>query len=277
MALTFEDYKKGADYILNKIGTVPEVGIVLGSGLGPLKECIEDQIEIPYEDIPNFLVSTNKSHEGKLIYGHLGGKKVLCMNGRFHSYEGYSFEQLAIPMRVFKLVGLKCVILTNAAGGVNLDYKPGDLMLIEDQIMLSGYSPLRGINMEEFGPRFFDVCNMYDKELIEVAMNCAKNTSLNVHKGVYMFMQGPQFETPAEIRAIRMLGGDVVGMSTVTEALTAAHCGLPVLGISFVSNMAAGVLDQPLTIEEVKEVGDRIKDPFSKYVLDIVRNIKVEK
>ncbi len=272
-----KNYELAAEYIQKRIQGQVDLAIVLGSGLGPLKESLVDVTVIPYEEIPGFLKTTNVGHEGKLLYGKMADKRVLCMSGRFHSYEGYSFEELAIPMRVMKLVGAKCVILTNAVGGVNLEYKPGDLMLVEDHVMFSGYSPLRGKNEDALGPRFVDVTNMYDKYLLEVAMACCKRSNLTVHKGVYWFMQGPQFETPAEIRAIRMLGGDVVGMSCVSESLTAAHCGLPVLGISFVSNMASGVLDQPLTIEEVNEVASSIQKPFSAYLYDVVKCIEVEK
>lgn len=270
MVYTYEYFKKSADYVLSKIGEKPEIGIVLGSGLGPLAGQIENPIEIDYKDIPNFLVSTNANHAGKLIYGTLAGRTVICMNGRFHSYEGYSFEELAIPMRVFKLLGVQKVLLTNAAGAANLDYKPGDIMIIEDHLMFSGMSPMRGVNIPELGPRFFDISNMYDKDLIALAEEEAKGTGLTFHKGNYFFMQGPQFETPAEVRAIRMLGGDTVGMSTVTEALTAAHCGMPVLGFSVVTNMGAGILEQPLSDEEVREVADMISDRFSKYVKNVI-------
>ena len=270
MEYTYEYFEKSARYVREKIRFAPELGMILGSGCGPLATQIQDAVEIPYGQIPNFLRSTVATHAGKLICGKLGGKNVVCMSGRFHSYEGYDFEQLTAPIRLFKCLGCKAVILTNAAGGVNWDYKPGDVMIIADQIKLMGASPLRGKNVEEFGPRFFDVQKMYTPELRELARKCAEGCGLTVHEGTYFFMPGPQFETPAEIRAIRALGGDAVGMSTVTEALTAAHCGLRCLGLSVIANVAAGMSDQPLTDEEVNEVGHMIADKFSAYVKKIV-------
>lgn len=223
-----------------------------------------------YRDIPNFLVSTVASHAGKLIFGTVAGKKVVCMSGRFHSYEGYDFEQLVIPVRVMKLLGVEKLILTNAAGGVNTAYRPGDIMLLSDHIKLNGSSPLRGPNDSRFGPRFFDMSRVYDPQLRKIALDCAEGSDLRVHEGVYMFFPGPQFETPAEIRAARILGADAVGMSTVTETLTAAHCGLPVLALSVITNMAAGVLDQPLTCQEVDETAKTIESRFSSYMKKIV-------
>lgn len=270
---TYEYFQKSADYIKEIIGCTPETAVILGSSLGPLADSIEDPVVIDYADIPNFLLSTVRSHAGKLICGTVSGKKIICMSGRFHSYEGYDFEQLVIPIRVFKLLGVKTVILTNAAGAVNKEYSAGDIMLISDHIKLMGHSPLRGPNVEEFGPRFFDVSDMYTASLRKLAKECAEGSGLTVREGVYMFMPGPQFETPAEIRAIRMLGGDAVGMSTVTEALTAAHCGMQVLGLSVMTNMAAGVLDQPLTTTEVTETAHRIAPLFSAYVAKLIGEI----
>ena len=270
MEYTYEYFDKSAQYVRGKINFQPELGMILGSGCGPLAAQIRDAVEIPYGEIPNFLRSTVATHAGKLICGKLGGKNVVCMSGRFHSYEGYDFEQLTVPVRLLKCLGCRAVILTNAAGGVNWDYKPGDVMIIADKIKLMGASPLRGKNVDEFGPRFFDVQKMYTPELRELAKKCAAGSGLTVHEGTYFFMPGPQFETPAEIRAIRLLGGDAVGMSTVTEALTAAHCGLPCLGLSVIANVAAGMSDQPLTDEEVNEVGHMIADKFSAYVKKIV-------
>lgn len=267
---TSEYFEKCADWIRERAPFTPEIGIVLGSGLGPLAQSIEAPVEIPYREIPGFLVSTVASHAGKLIFGTVGGKKVVCMSGRFHSYEGYEFEELVIPVRVLKLLGIRALILTNAAGAVNTSYKPGDIMIITDHIKLNGPSPLRGRNVPEFGDRFFDISDMYTKELRDLAISCKGESKLTIHEGVYFFMPGPQFETPAEVRAIRMLGGDAVGMSTVTEALTAAHCSLPVLGLSVMSNMAAGILKQPLTTEEVDEVTGMISVHFSAYVTEII-------
>ena len=271
----FAFYEKTADYVKSRAPFAPELGLILGTGLGPLAKQIENPVEIDYRDIPNFLVSTAPDHAGKLIFGTLEGKKLVCMSGRFHSYEGYDFEQLAIPVRLFKLLGVKQLIVTNAAGGVNEGYRPGDIMVISDHIKLNGASPMRGKNLPEFGDRFFDVSRMYTPRLRELALRLAKDTTLRVHEGVYFFMPGPQFETPAEIRAIRLLGGDAVGMSTVTEALTAAHCGIELLGFSVITNMAAGMLDQPLTTEEVSETGRMIEERFSAYLKSVIREMNV--
>ena len=273
MQFDYEYYCKSADYVKSRAPFTPEIAIVLGSALGPLAEQLENPVSIDYADIPNFLVSTAPGHAGKLIFGTLEGKKLVCMSGRFHSYEGYRFEELAAPMRLMKLLGVQAVILTNAAGGVNLSYHIGDVVVLADHIKLNGASPMRGQNIPEFGERFFDVTQMYTPSLRAIAMRCAEGSGLTVHEGVYFFMPGPQFETPAEIRAIRLLGGDVVGMSTVTEALTAAHCGLPVLAMSVVTNMAAGVLDRPLTTEEVDETGEMIAGKFSAYLRRLIREM----
>ena len=271
--LCYEDYKQAADFILERAGFAPEIGLILGSGLGGFSECIEDKVEIPYGEIPNFLRSTAVGHAGKFILGTVCGKKVACMSGRFHYYEGYDFEELALPSRVFRLLGVRALLATNAAGAVNKSYKPGDIMIISDHIKLMGASPMRGANDERFGPRFFDNSHTYSPELRAIARQEGEKSSLTVHEGVYFFMPGPQYESPAEIRAIRMLGGDAVGMSTVTEALAAAHCGLPFMALSVMTNMAAGVLDQPLTSEEVIETAKRIEGPFEEYVKSILRRI----
>lgn len=273
MPYTYEYFQKSADYVKSKIDFTPEIAIILGSCLGPFAQQIEDPIVVDYKDIPNFLVSTVASHAGKLIFGTVCGRKVVCMSGRFHSYEGYDFEQLVIPIRLFKLLGVRATILTNAAGAVNTGYRPGDVMIISDHIKLTGNSPLRGPNVDEFGPRFFDISRMYTPELRKIALECAAGTGIRVHEGVYMFFTGPQFETPAEIRAARILGADAVGMSTVTEALTAAHCGMPLLALSVMTNMAAGVLDRPLTNEEVDETAQLVAGRFSDYMKKIVAAI----
>ena len=273
MEYSYEYFKASADYLKSIVPYTPEVAIVLGSCLGPFADTIEDPIVVDYADIPNFLISTVASHAGKLIFGTVAGKKVVCMSGRFHSYEGYDFEQLVIPVRLFKLLGVRYTILTNAAGAVNTAYRPGDIMIVSDHIKLTGASPLRGRNIDEFGPRFFDVSRMYTPELRKLALECGEGTGLTLHEGVYFFFTGPQFETPAEIRAARLLGGDAVGMSTVTEALTAAHCGMPLLCLSVMTNMAAGVLDQPLSDEEVDETAKMIAERFSFYVTKIVSRI----
>ena len=273
MAYTVEYFQKSADDLRARAGGTPEIAVVLGSCLGPFARAVEDPVEVDYGDIPNFLLSTVASHAGKLIFGTVAGRRVACMSGRFHSYEGYTFEELVIPVRVLKLLGVKTLILTNAAGAVNRDYRPGDVMVIRDHIKLNGASPLQGPNVEEFGPRFFDVSRMYTPELRRMALDRAGDSSLRVHEGTYMFFPGPQFETPAEIRMARALGADAVGMSTVTEGLTAAHCGLPLLALSVITNMAAGVLDRPLSGGEVDETAEMAAGAFSEYMKRIIAAI----
>lgn len=275
MEYTVEFFQKSADYVMSIIKDKPEIAIILGSGLGDFVSKIKNPIKIKYDDIPNFLVSTVASHAGKLIYGEVGGKKVICMAGRFHSYEGYDFEQLVIPVRLFKLLGVKATILTNAAGAVNKSYNVGDIMIVSDHIKLNGASPLRGKNLDFFGPRFFDVTDMYTKKLRKIALKCAEGSGLIFREGVYMFFPGPQFETPAEIRAARLLGADAVGMSTVTEALTAAHCSMPLLAFSVITNMAAGVLDCKLSDEEVGIAAAKIADRFGAYIEKVIAAIDV--
>ena len=275
MEYTVEFFQKSADYVMSIIKDKPEIAIILGSALGDFVSKIKNPIEIKYDDIPNFLVSTVASHAGKLIYGEVGGKKVICMAGRFHSYEGYDFEQLVIPVRLFKLLGVKATILTNAAGAVNKSYNVGDIMIVSDHIKLNGASPLRGKNLDFFGPRFFDVTDMYTKKLRKIALKCAEGSGLIFREGVYMFFPGPQFETPAEIRAARLLGADAVGMSTVTEALTAAHCSMPLLAFSVMTNMAAGVLDCKLSDEEVGIAAAKIADRFGAYIEKVIAAIDV--
>ena len=276
MTYTYDYFKASADYVLAKIDYKPEVAIILGSCLGSLADIIENKIIIDYKDIPNFLLSTVDSHAGKLILGDLAGKKVVCMSGRFHYYEGYDFEQLTAPIRLFKLLGVKQTIVTNAAGAINTSYNCGDVMIIKDHIKLMGNSPLRGKNVAEFGDRFFDVCDMYTKTLREKALTCSKESSLTVHEGVYYYATGPNFETPAEINAMRILGADAVGMSTVTEALTAAHCKMPFLALSLITNMAAGVLNQAITTDEVDETADKSAAALASLVQKIITELPTE-
>ena len=267
---TYEDYKKSADYLLARAGGTPQIGVILGSGLGGFASALTDTATVDYADIPNFLVSTAASHAGKMVFGNIGGKRVACMSGRFHYYEGYDFGQLAIPVRVMKLLGVRAMLLTNAAGAVNASYRVGDIMIIRDHIKLAPESPMRGKNLDEFGPRFFDVTRMYTPELRALALECAKGSGLTVHEGVYFYFAGPQFETPAEIRAARILGGDAVGMSTVTEALTAAHCSMPLLALSVITNMAAGVVPGAVDGGDVVETARSIEEPFAAYVKKII-------
>lgn len=270
----YEFYCKAAEYIRKRIGFTPEIAIVLGTGCAPFAQRIENPIEFPYADIPNFLVTTNASHAGKMISGSVGGKQVICMSGRFHYYEGFSMEELDIPVHVMHVLGVKTLILTNAAGAVNPDYEPGDAMIIEDHIKLNMGSPLRGPNVPELGPRFFGVSDLYTKALREIARTCAKRASIKVHEGVYMFFPGPQFETAAEIRAARFMGADAVGMSTVTEALTAAHCSMKLLGVALITNMCTGVTSEHVDGSEVEGVAAQAADGFSSFLLDIVQSIE---
>lgn len=269
-------FQKSADHVKSKIEFTPRTALILGSALGSLADDIEDPVVIPYEEIPDFLVSTVKSHAGKLILGELYGRKVVCMSGRFHYYEGYDYEQLVAPVRLFKLLGAEEMILTNAAGGINTGYRPGDLMIIKDHINLAGASPMRGPNDDQVGPRFFDVCNVYDEGLRAMAKGLAHNCGLRIQEGIYAYQTGPHFETPAEIRFLRMAGADAAGMSTVTEALTAAHCGLKTLAISLISNMAAGVDNNRVSGEEVEEVGTRSAGEFKKYLKSILTHMEME-
>lgn len=271
---TYDYFKKSADYIKGKIDENVDIALILGSALGSLADTIEDKIIIDYKDIPNFLVSTVENHAGKLIIGTLNGKRVVCMSGRFHYYEGYNFDELVIPIRVFNMLGVKTVILTNAAGGINEEYQPGDIMIIKDHLMLNGSSPLRGANIDEFGPRFVDLSNVYTKELRDMAKRVGKRLNLDVKEGVYIYTQGPQFETPSEIKVYRGFGADAVGMSTVTEVITAAHTGMRVLALSLISNMAAGVLDQPITLEEVIDIGAKSSEKFKRFIVEIMEEIK---
>jgi purine-nucleoside phosphorylase len=265
-------FQKSADYLMRRVRLRPKIALVLGSCLGDMANLIEEPQVIDYKDIPNFLVTTVTSHAGKLIFGKLAGTPTVCMSGRFHYYEGYDFEDLVAPVRALKLLGVEKLILTNAAGGMNEAFSVGDIMLIRDHIKLFGASPMRGYNMAEFGPRFFDISDMYTKALRQAAREASAASGVPIKEGVYFYYPGPNFESPSEIRAFRLLGGDAVGMSTVTEALTAAHCGMQVLALSLIANMAAGIVG-PITTEEVDETAEAASVRFQKLTLEIVRNL----
>ena len=265
-----EEIKESVSYIEKNIDIEVEIALILGSGLGVLAEDIENKVEVKYEDIPNFPVSTVEGHEGKLVIGKLEGKNVIAMQGRFHYYEGYTMQEITLAVRVMKLLGVEKLLVTNAAGGVNLNFEPGDFMIITDHINLMGDNPLRGENIAEFGPRFPDMSEPYKNELIEKAEQSAKENSLAIRKGVYAGMSGPSFETPSEIRYLRNSGADAVGMSTVPEVIVANHMDLDVLGISCITNMAAGILPQPLNHEEVIEITEKVKPQFKKLVRNIL-------
>lgn len=261
------------DYIQKRIDYTPEIGLILGSGLGVMGEEVENKIIINYSDIPNFPVSTVEGHKSRFIFGTLNNKKVAVMQGRFHFYEGYKMQEVVFPVWVMKALGISKLIVTNAAGGVNERFTPGDLMLINDHINFAGTNPLMGQNIEEFGPRFPDMSNAYNKDFLSIAKKSAENNGISIQEGAYMMFTGPNYETPAEIRMSRVLGGDAVGMSTVPEVMAANHSGMKVLGISCITNMAAGILDQPLNHHEVMDTAEKVKTKFITLVKEIIKNI----
>ncbi len=267
--------QEAVDFIKKKIPVRPKIGVILGSGLGILAAEVEEPIRIYYSGIPNFPVSTVEGHEGQLVFGRLAGQQVVLMQGRFHFYEGYSMEQVALPVRVMFKLGVKLLIVTNAAGGINEEFRPGDLMIITDHINLMGTNPLIGRNYDDIGPRFPDLSEAYDRELVELAEHVAVREGIACRKGVYAALTGPSYETPAEIKYLRILGADAVGMSTVPEVIVANHAGLKVLGISCVTNMAAGVLPAKLSHREVIETAERVRDQFTRLVKGIIHEVKL--
>ncbi|MCL2811214.1 MAG: purine-nucleoside phosphorylase [Clostridia bacterium] len=246
-----------------------EIGVILGSGLGEYTQALQNSKVLPYTKIPGFPASTVIGHAGEWHTGLLHGKRVAMMRGRFHYYEGYSLQDVTLPVRVMQALGVKTLIITNAAGGVNTEFSPGDLMVITDCINMTGVSPLFGPNLDAFGPRFPDMSKAFDPELRALALECGVANGVTLREGVYAQMSGPSYETPAEIRMLRVLGADAVGMSTVPEVIVARHGGQRVLGISCITNMAAGILEQPLNHEEVMETGEKAKDAF-RALLDSV-------
>ncbi|WP_102400842.1 purine-nucleoside phosphorylase [Haloimpatiens massiliensis] len=264
---------ESVEYVKSKINDEPEIGIILGSGLGDIAEEVEDKITIKYSEVPNMPASTVKGHAGQFVFGSLNGKKVIMMQGRFHYYEGNPMSLLSLPVYIMKYLGVKNLIVTNAAGGVNTSFNPGDLMIITDHINFAGNNPLIGKNQEDIGPRFPDMSEAYNKGLRNLAKETAENLNIDVKEGVYVMMTGPTYETPAEIRMTRLLGGDAVGMSTVPEVIAANHCGMKVLGISCITNMAAGILDQPLNHAEVIETSNKVKSSFINLVKEIMKNM----
>lgn len=271
--MDFEKIHNAAKFLKSKYSRTPKIGLILGSGLGVLADEINNPVKIPYQEIPDFPVSTVEGHAGQLVFGQLNGVEVVTMQGRFHFYEGYSFDKVTFPVRVMKELGVEILIVTNAAGGVNEDFSPGDLMLISDHINNMGSNPLIGPNDSRLGVRFPDMSEAYSNKLRSAAKEIAGRLNLDVKEGVYVGNTGPAYETPAEIRMLRTLGGDAVGMSTVPEVIVARHSGVEVLGISCISNMAAGILDQPLTHDEVIETTERVRENFLLYVKELVGNI----
>lgn len=280
--MNFENYQRATNYIKSKIGDVsPKLAIVLGSGLGVLADEFKNLITIKYSDIPDFPVSTVSGHAGELLIGTIGDVPIIAMNGRFHYYEGYDLEEVTFPIRVFHLLGINDLLLTNAAGGINLDFETGDFMVINDQLSFFAESALRGKNLDEFGTRFPSMSHIYDINLSKKLLDIINNYTNRAQTGVYAYMKGPSFETPAEIKALRILGADAVGMSTVPEAIVAKHCNMRVVGVSCITNMASGISSSlsiessELSHEDVKETTDRVKHTFKNIVKDYIQLFKV--
>src|ERR1700688_1236332 len=263
-----------AQFILTRTSLRPEIGLILGSGLGAFADSLTDATRVPYADIPTFPRSTAIGHAGQMVLGNAGNIPVAAMQGRVHLYEGYSAQQVAFPMRVFARMGIRAVILTNAAGGINLGYAQGALVLIRDHINLQGNNPLAGPNDDRFGVRFPDMTHAYAKQYRAIAQEEAGQLGMTLHEGVYVALLGPSYETPAEIKYLRTIGADLVGMSTVLEVIAARHMGIKVLAISCVTNMAAGILDQPLSHQEVMETGERVKTSFEALLRAVMPRIQ---
>ena len=268
-----EVIERAAEILSPLCGETCRIGLILGSGLGEYAEKIENKRFVSYGELPGFPQSRVEGHKGRFVIGELFGKTVICMQGRFHYYEGYPQSQIALAVRVMKRLGVEKLLLTNAAGGVNLSFSPGDLMLISDHINFSGSHPLIGENDADFGPRFPDQTNVYDRDLRERVRAAAKAAGVALQEGVYMMFSGPTFESPAEIVFARAIGASAVGMSTVPEAIAAAHCGIKTVGISLITNMAAGILNQPLSHEEVQETAAIASEKFTKLVDRIVSDV----
>lgn len=269
----YERAEHATRVIRSRISVEPRIAVVLGSGLGGFADDFEEAAGIPYEDIPGFVRSTAQGHAGRLVIGKIDSVPVLAMQGRVHYYEGYSLEEVTFPVRTFGLLGVKTLVLTNAAGGINVQLTQGALMVISDHVNLMGVNPLRGPNDERFGPRFPDMTAVYSPELQELVVDEAKAIGVEVRRGIYGALSGPSYETPAEIHLLRNLGADAVGMSTVPEAIVARHMGLDVLGISCITNMAAGISDEPINHEEVMATGDRVRETFSELLRRVISAI----
>ena len=269
----YERAEHATRVIRSRITVEPRIALVLGSGLGGFADDFEEAVGIPYEDIPGFVRSTAQGHAGRLVIGKIDSVPVLAMQGRVHYYEGYSLEEVTFPVRTFGLLGVKTIVLTNAAGGINVQLTQGALMVISDHLNLMGVNPLRGPNDDRFGPRFPDMSTVYSAELQALVIDEAKAIGVEVRRGIYGALSGPSYETPAEIHLLRNLGADAVGMSTVPEAIVARHMGLEVLGISCITNMAAGISDDPINHEEVMATGDRVRETFSDLLRRVIAAI----
>jgi purine-nucleoside phosphorylase len=272
----FTRAEKAAQFILSRTSLRPRVAVVLGSGLGAFGDQLADAARIPYEEIPSFPRSTAVGHAGVLAIGACAGVPVAAMQGRVHLYEGYSPQEVAFPMRVLGRLGVKAAVLTNAAGGINLEYKQGCLVLISDHINLQGHNPLVGVNDERFGPRFPDMTRAHHQPYREAALEAARRLGITCFEGVYAALLGPNYETPAEIRFLRTIGADLVGMSTVAEVIVARQMGIRVLAISCVTNMAAGILDKPISHQEVLETGERVKGHFIALLQALIPRIAAD-
>ena len=266
----YERAEHATRVIRSRISVEPRIALVLGSGLGGFADDFEEAVSIPYEDIPGFVSSTAQGHAGQLVVGKIDSVPVLAMQGRVHYYEGYSLEEVTFPVRTFGLLGVKTLVLTNAAGGINVQLTQGALMVISDHFNLMGVNPLRGPNDERFGPRFPDMSAVYSPELQELVVDEAKAIGIEVRRGIYGALSGPSYETPSEIHLLRNLGADAVGMSTVPEAIVARHMGLEVLGISCITNMAAGITDEPINHEEVMATGNSVRETFAELLQRVI-------
>ena len=269
-------YQQTRKYLEERMPARPSVAVVLGSGLGGFADELTQSVTIPYGEIPGWPRSTAVGHAGKLVFGKLSGCDAVVLCGRAHLYEGYSPARVTYPMRIMKLLGVKCVVLTNAAGGINLEYGQGALVLICDHINLQGVNPLAGANEDDFGPRFPDMSEAYCSRYRKVAKRTAAELGIPLHEGVYAAMQGPSYETPAEIRYLRTIGADLVGMSTVPEVIVCNHTGIKVLAISCVTNMAAGILPQKINHDEVLETGRQVRATFTKLLKAVIPRLETE-
>ena len=269
----YERAEHATRIIRARINVEPRIAVVLGSGLGGFADDFEEAVGIPYEDIPGFVRSTAQGHAGRLVIGKVDGVPLLAMQGRVHYYEGYSLEEVTFPIRTFSLLGIKTLVLTNAAGGINVQLSQGALMVLSDHVNLMGNNPLRGPNDDRFGPRFPDMSAVYAPELQELVVEEAKAIGVEVRRGIYGALSGPSYETPAEIHLLRNLGADAVGMSTVPEAIVARHMGMEVLGISCITNMAAGISDEPINHEEVMATGNRVRETFTELLRRVIAGI----
>jgi purine-nucleoside phosphorylase len=267
--------EKSAEYIKKVSDFEPEIGIILGTGLGSLGDYIDTEAVIDYADIPEFPVSTVFGHAGRLILGRLSGKKVVAMQGRFHYYEGYTMQEITIPVRVMKLLGIKLLVASNACGGLNPSFNAGDIMIITDHINFMGSNPLMGPNLDEFGPRFPDMSEVYDKGMVKILERVAASQGIKLHKGVYGAVSGPNYCTKAELRMMIRLGSDTVGMSTVPEAIVAKHCGLKVAGVSCITDMAIPDTMVAPTHEEIVKVAESVKPRFVSLIKQFVKEVQM--